>query len=32
MHIIITETWLQDNDEDDQWTKSSEFDRDGYKK
>ena len=28
--LIITETWLQDNEEDNQWNKSSEFNTNEY--
>ena len=28
--LIVTETWLKDNKEGDQWTKSCEFNTNGY--
>ena len=28
--LIVTETWLKENKEDDQWTKSSELNTNGY--
>ena len=28
--LIVTETWLKDNSEDDQWTKSSKLNTNGY--
>ena len=28
--LVVTEIWLKDNKEDDQWTKSSEFNTNGY--
>ena len=28
--LVVTETWLKDNKEDDQWNKSSELNRNGY--